>query len=80
MKDKSGYTPLQNRVFEWGCNNGHTFTHTEINDIIDGLIKPAFHQGMGKGNPFIPDCEIRAMFEDYDGYCAWINGRASNVQ
>lgn len=70
---QSNYQKLNQKVFDVVLEaTGKTLIQDEINEIIDRLIKPAFHQGVGKANPFVDYIEIERIFENYDGDCAWL--------
>lgn len=67
------YHKLNQKVFDVFLEaTGKTLIQDEINEIIVRLIKPAFHQGCGKGNPFIDYIVIEKLFEEYNGDCAWL--------
>ena len=70
---QSNYQKLNQKVFDVILDvTGKTLFQDEINQIVDRLIKPAFHAGSGKTNPFVDFVVIEKIFEDYDGVCKWL--------
>ena len=70
----TAYVNLKQSVWDVMADLDFVLVESEVDEIISRLLKPCWHEAMGKANPFIPNCEIDALFDNYDGVCAWING------